>query len=506
MVLAVFWAVVLGSTCALATPLEATGVRAQWYSNAVLAPPSLHCPRVAPSTTFALAASSAICPGGNVTTELFSARFDATLTAPLPGATQFAVETNGAVRLWLDDHILVDTSCVPCTHNKQTTDASHGVGRVHGGPCCKEWRMPSNASVTRLLGRDNVTRNIEKGLHLRLEWLHYGGGPANLTVLWRPGIPSTRTDPEFPAQPQDFQPIPASALTPVVSRAESWRQDLQANLSRGWNTWMRDSAARHVHLPTAVGIEIELFDAKTGETFSRGLVDKCAGANAASCKIIPGFHSFNGSYSSYTQRTAWTDGLPTVNVTISSGHTDADGDSLVLLIEPSVLGTTLWVNFTVGFFFDCALQGDDSVPDPGHFLPACGSITRDNAVGSSFTALPSGMQTAMSVSIPAAADGPSGPSGSLSALVPLANGPAVLSAALGGKHAPSVEQAKAIVSARLREVEADFESSFPRSQVGRMRDGAEAMRTVIGWNTVWDQRVKVVTPVSRTFGVNPWIM
>ena len=39
-----------------------------------------------------------------------------------------------------------------------------------------------------------------------------------------------------------------------------------------------------------------------------------------------------------------------------------------------------------------------------------------------------------------------------------------------------------------------------------MRDSAEAIRTVMGWNTVWDQRVKVITPVSRTFGVNPWIM
>ena len=31
-------------------------------------------------------------------------------------------------------------------------------------------------------------------------------------------------------------------------------------------------------------------------------------------------------------------------------------------------------------------------------------------------------------------------------------------------------------------------------------------RTVIGWNTVWDRRIMAMTPVSRSFGVNPWIM
>ena len=51
-----------------------------------------------------------------------------------------------------------------------------------------------------------------------------------------------------------------------------------------------------------------------------------------------------------------------------------------------------------------------------------------------------------------------------------------------------------------------LDRAYPRHKVGQMRDSAEAIRTVIGWNTVWDQRVKVITPVSRTFGVNPFIM
>lgn len=144
-------------------------------------------------------------------------------------------------------------------------------------------------------GRDNVTHSIEKGLHLRLEWLHYGGGPANLQLLWRPGTPSAGgggsalTD----AAPQPFLPVPSSALSPDVRPAELWRQDLQRGLSQGWNTWMRDNAMRHVHLPSGFGFEVQLWDIPTAAGSSappllanplpkqvdvKGLVDKCVSA------------------------------------------------------------------------------------------------------------------------------------------------------------------------------------------------------------------------------------
>ena len=60
-----------------------------------------------------------------------------------------------------------------------------------------------------------------------------------------------------------------------------------------------------------------------------GLVDKCKGADAASCKIRPGIHAYNGSVTSWVQRTAWdrVTGAPTTNVTISTAHTlDNSGD------------------------------------------------------------------------------------------------------------------------------------------------------------------------------------
>jgi hypothetical protein len=123
-------------------------------------------------------------------------------------------------------------------------------------PVCKQWDVPANHTKLTFAGRDNVTHHIEKGLHLRLEWLHTGGGPAHINVLWRPGTPSTwLSNNDAP-----FVPIPSSALAPTIKPAEQWRQELQRELSKGWNTWMRDNAMRHLHLPSGFGVEVQLWD------------------------------------------------------------------------------------------------------------------------------------------------------------------------------------------------------------------------------------------------------
>lgn len=98
---------------------------------------------------------------------------------------QFLLRTNGAARLWIDDHILVDTSCdAPISK----ANGSH----VSVPPSnCGAWTASSDGAVVSYAGRDNVTHHIHNGLHMRLEWLHYGGGNAVMQLLWRPGTPST---------------------------------------------------------------------------------------------------------------------------------------------------------------------------------------------------------------------------------------------------------------------------------------------------------------------------
>lgn len=162
--------------------------------------------------------------------------------------------------------------------------AGHNDELRPGTPVCKQWDVPANHSTVTFAGRDNVTHHMEKGLHLRLEWLHAGGGPAHLTLLWRQGTPSTALS----AEDAPFAAVPPSALAPTIKPAEQWRQDLQRGLSKGWNTWMRDNAMRHLHLPSGFGVEVQLWDIPTSNAEGvaqvdlKGLVDKCHGADADS--------------------------------------------------------------------------------------------------------------------------------------------------------------------------------------------------------------------------------
>lgn len=179
-------------------------------------------------------------------------------------------------------------------------------------------RRPPGHETRLWLGRDNISHDLDQGLHLRLEWFHYGVEEAVLELLWRRSSSSLAS-----SAASSFVAVPGSAFKTKLPRSEVWRQQVQAKLSRGWNTWMRDSAARHLHLPSYAGVEIFLFDSKTNTTFSKGLVDKCQGTDPRACLVRPGFHSFNGSYTSYEQRTAWhSTGDVAMSVTIASGHVD----------------------------------------------------------------------------------------------------------------------------------------------------------------------------------------
>ena len=228
----------------------------------------LKCSGSVPSLALNLS-TAPVCKGTAAqrpTLGLFSARFDGTLTAPDAGSYEFRIVTNCGVRFWIDDHIIIDSSCDNHTGVGGVgprDSGTRGLGqRDHPrpGPVCLQWDVPdksTHAAVT-FAGRDNVTHRIEKGLHLRLEWLHYGGGPASMELLWRLGTPSSGGASDAAAA--DFASVPASALSPLLKPAEEWRQDLQRGLSKGWNTWQRDNAMRHVQLPSGFGVEVQLWD------------------------------------------------------------------------------------------------------------------------------------------------------------------------------------------------------------------------------------------------------
>jgi len=257
-----------------------------------------------------------------------------------------------------------------------------------------------------------------------------------------------------------------------------------------------------------------------------------------SCHIIAGHHTFNGSATSFVQRTEWDpSGVPLTNVTVASAHTDDTGNEFVLTVKPSKLNTTLWAVFIPGFYFDCALhpgptEGHGEVratPNSpavlaGEFLPFCGSLSEYPSTifaRNLVTAQPAGLGKGfLTVVCPTGSTCSRAPSGvnlpPHSIAVPLRDGSASLSGLGPAPLSPAgtepqpvwraTDSAQAIIDQRLEQVTISLDTDYPRSEVGQMRDSAEAIRTVMGWNTVWDQRVKVITPVSRTFGVNPFIM
>lgn len=206
--------------------------------------------------------------------------------------------------------------------------------------------------------------------------------------------------------------------------------------------------------------------------------------------------------------------MPLTNVTVASAHTDDTGNEFVLTVKPSKLNTTLWAVFVPGFFFDCALQSRGVLA--GEFLPFCGTLTED-ASTNLVTAQPAGLGKGfLTVACPTGSTCSEAPPGvnlpPHAIAVPLRDGSASLSGLGPSPMSPSGTEpkpawrttttAQTIIEQRLREVTASLDAEYPRSKVGQMRDSVEAIRTVMGWNTVWDQRVKVITPVSRTFGVS----
>ena len=155
------------------------------------------------------------------------------------------------------------------------------------------WAVPDDPSAPpRLLAAQyNFTTSASGTYPVRIELLSYGGRAVVLELLARAVAPA--------GQPQGaFEPVAPGALAAVVSAPERARQAAQARLARGWNTWHRASAAHHVNLPTAFGVGVGILDTTTGATAAPDVVDR--GGGDGDCHVVPGQHSFDGSFTKIT--------------------------------------------------------------------------------------------------------------------------------------------------------------------------------------------------------------
>ena len=70
----------------------------------------------------------------------------------------------------------------------------------------------------------------------------------------------------------------------------------------------------------------------------------------------------------------------------------------------------------------------------------------------------------------------------------------------GSSTAPpsSLAASMKVVTDAEASVEAATSAEYPRAKVGSARDSVDAIRAVMGWNTMYDHRATVITPVSRS--------
>ena len=186
-----------------------------------------------------------------------SSRFEGTITSPVSDAVTFsvAVAPGDAVKLWLDDHLHLD-------------------------------------SLTQGAGSSSFTAYFPAPLRsgeptpIRLEYAHLSGAPATLVLSW-----------QAPTLPLGV--VPSSALAPDVRAADDARWALRARMVEApvaWNTAWVGSATTHVHVQSGLALALTLGDSSGGGAL---LGDVWVFQRSTPALVTLGGHSWNGS--DYTQ-------------------------------------------------------------------------------------------------------------------------------------------------------------------------------------------------------------
>jgi hypothetical protein len=413
------------------TAIVSAELSARFYNNAMLLGEE-QCKITQPTTLNITAPSQLPCPG--MKWGLLSVRYDGMFIGGEIGQDyEFAVKSNGRTRFWIHAWKMVDvwTSTRPNSLQQYT-----GI-----------WNFTKTAGV-----------NYPVRLEFQVELQEMNS--AVVQLLWRK------------TGDKQFLPLPASALSATILPTEAKRQSMQAGLATGWNTWHRASAMAHVHLPSGFGFQMELADTHTNQKTSWNAVDKCL--MEEDCKIRPGRHTLNGSFTEITGRLRGKTAPEPVNVTISSVHLDASGNAVVILLQAnnSKVSTDLSVSASPSFYFDC---GD-----------ACGNIsTSGSSTAAAIRAQPAGFAP---MTLIAVGGSPTIDTGNLSLTVAFTSGLACLVATPTGRPSKdlptTIDECQQLVAQGRGKYDDELEKRYPRATSGGKRDVIEAMRSVMGWNTM----------------------
>jgi hypothetical protein len=236
-----------------------------------------------------------------------SARLEGTITAPTTGNYTLFVETEGGIRIWIDDHLIVNDMWLEGLFVRNTTTLYPAL----------------------LVG--------ERATPIRIEYQHNVNTP-RLSLFWNSS--NGLLHPSL---------VPASALSSDVRDCEDSRWALRDRLSVEspiqWQTSWIDHAGMHVHSPSRFGIPFTLAEPSTLSELVGGL-RVFSHNNPAYVRY--GRHSIDGS--NYTQlnisrwegrrcdvsieTTVVNDGVDLLVLITSSGQ---DCAKLVILSQPIYL-------------------------------------------------------------------------------------------------------------------------------------------------------------------------
>lgn len=185
-----------------------------------------------------------------------------------PHGTNISCESDGGVRLWVDDHLVLDD--MPASTSSATRRIVSWVA------------LPSSAPGTSMVP-------------FRLEYTRFGGPETGfLKLLWASDAGEEATV------------VAADAFHPSLSPAQRQREALRLRLYEPnvpWQTYADSSMTAHTLSPTGLIVRFGLYDSVTGEL----LKDVNPFQRFMPAHVLPGRHSINGS--DYTQVTvrSWVD-------------------------------------------------------------------------------------------------------------------------------------------------------------------------------------------------------
>jgi len=219
-----------------------------------------------PTTAFAPPASGAasVVPGvgpAGVPPAAGTVRLTGTIVAPAAETLGFVVRTDGGVRLWVDDHLIVDDGDT--------------LGRVRD--------VASFLNVSFLAGVPQP---------FRLDYMHVGAAPAPaLALSWVGNVTA-------------LAPVPAGAFTTAVTPAEGARVALRDRLVNPvdvpWQTYDNPTMGGHVLMPTGFSLYATLAD-----DANKTLGDVFVFRRSDPAVVYMGAHSFNGSDFTSLRIDAW---------------------------------------------------------------------------------------------------------------------------------------------------------------------------------------------------------